>query len=424
MKTQLLFAIGLMALTPALSRAEDSSLKDSGRQENKRDILKEKALSLFEENAPEGNKDMTPQFGIFGKEDKFYLGIGGSVMATMGLDMGDPLDNPNEFITAHLKPAAPGDGTKFHLSAMQSNLHVNFVAFPDSKNKVGAFIGINFLNDYCPVLQYAYIKYRGIKAGYDYSAFSDNGALPPTIDYEGPNSATPLPTPMLAYSYSFGKNKAWTATAALELPDVSSINSPLTRSVNQAVPNIPVSLRYSWGGGGSWVKVSAILRNMAYRSELQNKNVDKVGWGISLSGTAEILPGLTCFWTGTYGHGIANLYQDTDGCCLDLTPSADGRSLKTSPSWGAFGGLQYNFTDNVYCSASYSHVRNYAKAWSLGDETFGNQYRYAQYAVGNIFWDITPIVSTGLEYIYGRRVNNDGVQAHASRLQMMLKVRF
>ncbi len=386
--------------------------------------LKESSHQAFTDNAPEGYKDAVPHFAIFGKKDKFYLGIGGAVKGTIGVDWGAPTDNPNEFITADITPVAPGDGTKFNLSAMQSSLFVNFVAFPESENRLGAFIGLNFLNNYVPVVQYAYIKYRGIEAGYDYSVFSDNGAMPPTIDYEGPNSSTAIAVPMLSYTYTFGKKKNLDATIGVELPSPSITNAAHTRLVNQAVPNIPIALRYYWNDKNDWVKASAIVRNIMYRDELSGKNVDVAGWGVSFSGTAEIIPNLRAFWTGVYGHGIASLIQDCSGLNMDLSPVGDKNHLTTSKSWGAFGGLQYNFTEDVYCSATYSHVRNYSKGWENGEFPYADQYKYAQYAVGNIFWNITPIITTGLEYIYGRRVNVDGTQAHDNRMQAMLQVSF
>ena len=386
--------------------------------------LKEKSHEVLTDNAPEGFKDAVPHFAIFGKTDKFYLGIGGAVKATVGVDWGAPTDNPNEFITGDILPVAPGNETKFNLSAMQSNLFVNFVAFPNTDNQLGAFIGMNFLNNYCPVLQYAYLKYRGIKVGYDYSVFSDNGAMPPTIDYEGPNVCTASPLPTLNYTYAFGKKKEWSVGVGIELPSPSITTTARTRSVNQAVPDIPVALKYSWNGGDDWVKASAIMRNIYYHNEVTAKNVDVVGWGISLSGTAEIVPNLRGYWTGVYGHGIASLMQDCGGLGMDLSPVGTQNYLTAAKTWGAYGGLQYNFTDNVYCSATYSHIRNYAKEWKGGSNPYSEQYKYAQYAVGNIFWNISPIITTGLEYIYGSRVNVDGSQAHDNRLQAMLQVSF
>ena len=407
------FAAGAVAAPP--QHHEPSNATD----------IKEDAHSAFQENAPEGLKDAVPHFAIFGKRDKFYLGIGGAIKLTAGVDAGDPISNPNEFITADIEPAEPGNDTRFHISAMQSNLFFNFVALPHSDNQIGAFIGMNFLNNYVPVLQYAYLKWRGIKGGYDYSLFSDYGAMPPTIDYEGPNAATAFPVPTVSYSYSFGKNKAWTVAAGLELSQLSLTNSARSRNISQGAPDIPAAIRYSWNGKNDWIRLSAILRNMYYYNTAQDKKVDVVGWGISLSGTAEICPNLRGYWCGTYGHGVASYIQDLNGGNLDLTPRGSDASVRASKTWGAFGGLQYNFTPDVYVSASYSHVRNYAKPWSGGDPlSYGEAYKYAQYVNGSLFWNVNSIVTTGVEYIYGRRVNNDATQAHCNRIQAMLQVSF
>ncbi|MDE6272337.1 MAG: porin [Muribaculaceae bacterium] len=388
--------------------------------------LKESAHKAFTENAPDGYKDAVPHFAVFGKKDQFYLGIGGQLKVTLGEDWGAPLDNPNEFITSDISEAAPGNRNKFLISAMQSMIYLNFVGLPNTENQIGAFLGMNFLNDYVPVLQYAYLKWRGLKAGYDYTTFSDNGAVPPTIDYEGPNASTAFPTPMISYTYSFGKQKAWSATLGLELPQYSITPDKFTSSISQGVPDIPIALKYSWNKQQDWIRASAVVRNLIYRNDIIEKNVDIVGWGIEISGTSEIAPGLRGFWQGVYGHGIDSYIQDLNGLNMDLTPCGSLIPLKASKAWGAFGGLQYDFTDDVYSSISYSHVRNYAKPWASGlsETEWGGQYRYAQYAVANVFWNVNTILTTGLEYIYGRRVNNDGTQAHTNRMQAMVQLTF
>lgn len=408
-------ALGL-GFTEASTVANDSP--------DRADIKKE-ADRAFEENAPDDLKEAVPHFAVWGKQGKFYIGLGGSIKLTAGVDAGDPLDNANELVTANIESSGPGNHTKFNLSAMQSNIYLNFVGLPGSENQIGAFINMNFLNNYVPVLQYAYLKWRGIKAGYAYSVFSDQGATPPTIDYEGPNAATAIPVPTLNYTWHFGKNKAWSVTAGLELSQLSQTNCARTRTVNQGAPDIPVAFQYSWNETSDWVRLSAVMRNMNYYNDASDRNIDIVGWGVSLSGTAEILPNLRTFWTGTYGHGIASYIQDLSGGNLDLTPVGDRSRLKATKTWGAFGALQYNFTPDVYLTTSYSHVRNYADPWTGGDPlTYGEAYKYAQYVNGSLFWDINSFISTGVEYIYGRRVNFDRSQAHVNRMQAMIQLSF
>jgi hypothetical protein len=87
-------------------------------------------------------------------------------------------------------------------------------------------------------------------------------------------------------------------------------------------------------------------------------------------------------------------------------------------SWGGYAGVQYCFSDKVFATATYSHLRIYPR------NAEPDTYRYGQYLSANIFWDITSMFQCGMEYIYGRRVNMDGIQAHNNRLQTMLQVSF
>lgn len=135
---------------------------------------------------------------------------------------------------------------------------------------------------------------------------------------------------------------------------------------------------------------------------MADKNVDKVGWGVQLSGTASITPWLTAYYQGVYGKGVASYIQDLCDGRMDLLPSASNLSvLNTVKTWGAYGALQFNICPSVFASASYSHVRNYMDGNIFDFDCY--QYRYAQYVGANVFWDINNVLQAGVEYIYGRR---------------------
>lgn len=367
-----------------------------------------------------------PRFAVFGKEGKFYFGIGGFVKLTAGYDAGNPVDNPNCFTTSEIPlHVNPGDKGKFNISAMQSHIYLDFVGLPGRADQIGAFIGFNLLDNYTPNLQFAYLKYRGFEAGYDFTLFADPAAGPPTIDFEGPCSASTVQTTQLNYSHEFGKNREWEAGIGIEDPMVSYTTGAGTSRINQRAPAVPAFIRYSWGDRSSWIRLSAIVRNMYYRNEAAESNVDKVGWGLHLSGSARLCPNLTAYYQGIYGKGIGSLMQDINGGGLDMTPGGNG-VLNTVKAWGAFGCLQYNFTPDIFMSATYSHVRTYAGRYAAaGAETaWGDQYRYAQYVAGNIFWEINRYMQVGAEYLYGRRVDYSGSQAHDSRIQAMVQFNF
>lgn len=380
------------------------------------------------ENAPklQGTPDV-PRFTLHGKEGKFYMGLGANIKSVALFDFGHPIHDDNMFTTSAIPiEQQPGNGAQFRFSAQQSNIYLNVVALPGTKNQLGAYISINFLgNGYTPQLQVAYLKYRGITAGYNYSLFTDVGAVPTTIDYEGPNAFACMIHGNIYYEHPFGKNKEWKAGIGIDMPSYSATNASQTATVTQRVPDIPFYLQRSWANGNGWLRLSGIIRNLYYRDNSASRNIDKVGWGIKASGKTPIARGLSAYYQGVYGKGVTSYIQDLGGTGMDLMPDPENPgALNRVEAWGAYGALQYNFSPNVFCTAMYSHVRTYANQYADSSTPWKNGYKYAQYVVGNVFWKVNSIVEVGLEYLYGRRVDFDNRQAHDNRIQTLLQVSF
>lgn len=391
------------------------------------DMDSAKVVGYFHKNAPEDFQTTgIPHAAIIGHEGKFIIGIGGFIKGVAGIDFGHPIDNPDEFITSQI-PMGPteGDGARFNLSAQQSCLFLNMVLLPGSENEIGAFIEANFLNGYMPVLQFAYLKYRGFQAGYDYSLFSDPACSPPAVDFEGPCSSTANPVAGMNYTKYLGKAFNWELSIGIELPQYSfTTTDKKTKSVYQRVPDIPLAAKYSWDSGNSWIRASAILRNLYYRNLVRNKNIDKFAYGFQLSGALAFLDNFTFYYQGVWGKGIGSMIQDTAGEGLDMTPVAGGNALKPVMLWGGFLSLQYDITERWTCSATYSHLRTYAKPYYDGTTARDDLYKYAQYVSANIFFHATSYLDLGLEHIWGRRTDYSGAKAADNRLQACVQLSF
>lgn len=426
-----IFIVSLLAVAhPAAMRGDTVSGKHAGHvfRTYPEDADSVSIHTTLDENSPQEFHHPGPRFAIVGKDHKFYLGLGGYVKATASYDFGSPIDNPNEFVTSAIPmPGDPAEKGLFGISAMQSHINLNFVALPGTRHQLGAFVSLTFLDNYVPALEFAYLKYRGIEAGFDYSVFSDPGSLVPTIDYEGPNSSTAIQVGTMNYSYVFGKRKEWKVVAGLEMPVFSATNAARAYGIRQRVPDIPVNIQYSWGEG-SRVQLSGLLRNMMYHDEVSGKTVDRAGYGVMLSGNAAICSRLTGFWEALWGNGIADRIQDLEDEGLSMVPDPhDPSRLVSVKAWGGFAGLQYDFSDRLFATVSYSHVRTYAPRYTdqgTDATAWGDQYRWAQYVTANFFWNITSSIQTGVEYNYGRRMNCNGMQAHDNRLQCMLQLSF
>ena len=98
------------------------------------------------ENAPKSyNIPGAPRFAIRGKDNKFYLGIGGTAKTTLSYDWGNPIESGYDFTTSSiLMQQRKGDGGLVQFSAATSSLYVNFVALPDTKHQLGVYFNFNF----------------------------------------------------------------------------------------------------------------------------------------------------------------------------------------------------------------------------------------------------------------------------------------
>lgn len=413
--------ITLGALTPtALIAQESHQIVRSTDSVPLYDVLHQNAPHFM--NIPD-----VPRFALLGKEHRFYMGIGANVKAIGVYDAGHPIPNPNSFITSEIPMhVAPGNGGKFSITAQQSNFYLNVVALPGTKNQLGAYVDIIFLgNNYAPILNHAYLKYRDITAGYTFSIFSDAAASPSTIDRQGINAFTGAKMGMVAFQPRFGKNKEWGIGVAFDMPDLSVTNADHTTTVNQRVPNIPFYVQRSWADGKGWLRVSGLIRNLYYRDLTLDKNIDKVGWGVKASGKTPVYGGLTAFYQATYGKGMASYIQDLGGLGMDLMPDpSNPGKLTTIGTWAGYAGLQYDFNSRISSTVAYGHVRTYADRFTDSSNSWGSDYKYAQYVVANVFWNVNSIVQVGAEYLYGRRMNYDRQQAHDNRIELELQVSF
>lgn len=385
-------------------------------------------VKILHENAPHiANLPDVPRFALFGREGKFYMGIGANVGVTGIYDFGSPLPKANEFITSSIPfNTLAGNGAEMRFNAQRSNVYLNIVALPGQENQLGAYVNIKFTgNGYTPALDMAYLRYRGITAGYAFSIFSDASAAPATIDKQGPNAFTGVVHGMIAYEPAFGKNKEWKVGIGLDNPTNSFTNATHTATVSQRIPDIPFYVQRSWADGDGWIRMSGIIRNLYYRDLVSQHNIDKVGWGIKTSGSTPIAGGLTAMWQAVYGKGIASYIQDLTGTGMDLMPNpSDPDGLEAVKVWAGYAALRYQIAPKWFCTATYSHVRTYAHSYADSSSDWKSGYRYAQYVCGNVFYNINSIVQVGAEYLYGRRVDFGGMQAHDNRLEALLQVSF
>ena len=381
-------------------------------------------LKVLEENAPKYfNAPGMPRFSVIGKEQEFYLGIGGYIRGSVSYDMGNPIESPIYFVTSAIPmDNGPGNRGLFQMSAASSNIFFNFVALPQTEDKVGAYIDFGFgegMNSYGFSLKAAYLTYRNWTVGYSTSLFTDGAAAAQTIDQQGPNAMTFLFNTVIDYQVAL--NSHWKLGVGLEYPSVNATYGANGTKVNQRIPDIPFYVQYSWKEGKGWLRLSGLFRNMGYYNQIASKRANEAGIGFKLSGASPIGKRFVLYSQSVYGKGIASYVQDLQGLGMDMVP-VEGGGLEGVDVVGSYLGLQYMINSKLSTSATISEVKCfYPDNVEVID---GSAYKQATYLVANLIYRISPVLSTGIEYLYGNRKNRDDTSKQDSRLQMSLRVNF
>lgn len=364
-----------------------------------------------------------PRFLLMDSKHKFALGIGGVVRGTAGVDFGGIVPtSTNEGFQTALLPTSLGTNPRSQalMSAATSEFFIKMVGNTGKLGMFSVYLSMNFMgNNYTPQLRNAYIDFLGISIGKRWSTFTDLNAISPTIDYGGPLSYAGYHLPQIRYTRLFAKEKMQFAVAA-EFPTVNATYGTMAIHQPQGVPNFVGYLQANTKGGGH-VRVSGLYRSMNYYDMSNSTTSRDNGWGVQLSGVHNLCKSFKVYYQGIYGKGISSYMNDLSNLSYDLVPNLANRGeLQTLPMFGAYGGLQWNITSNLYTSFTYS----YSRLYSSNMVDMSGMYKYAQYYVTNAFWNVTDEFQVGIEYIRGMKRDFDHGFGKANRVNLMVQYSF
>jgi len=447
MKTTTSMALALAALLSVPAAAQDTvpQLTDDGGSKIEFKRTDAETRAILNRHRPIENKAIpAPSFALKTKNNKFIMTIGGSVNLIFGYDIGNNLyKQPGagiSFVTSAIPvPAAKGHKSDFFINPFNSAVDMQIVGLANTKDEISAYLklGTNG-NNMSLMLLRAYMSWRNFTFGEKLTLLQDCYACqPPTIDPEGPSGCVSN----VAYeiSYTSPSYSGFRYAIGLDMPTYYSSSgiyrghdfpkfdgTQVTdyKDAEQLVPDIPAWVEYSFS---QWnrIRVSGILRNFAYKDNVAGKTRHMVGWGAMLSGNLSPSNAFIFYYQLAYGQGIGNYLQDIAGKPISFVPEDDspGR-MKAAPMMGLNLGVTVNATKKLQFNAMFSESRiwdvgNYCKA--LPD---GQNYKYALYAAANCFYNITPYLQWGIEYLWGHRQTWNIGGAHDSRLQTQLQFSF
>lgn len=364
----------------------------------------------------------SPYFMFLSKDSKLAMGMGGAVRMRGWFDWNGSVP-ANGFIPM-LIPTEKLPTSDKVLKATPAGCALYFTVI--GRNEVlgdfMAYIEANFngLNEIGFQIKKAYATIGDWTIGYAPTTFCDLAAQPPTIDASGPNGMINSSKVLLRYQHDFAK--CWTIGGSFEFPKSQFLGSNgFTAKCNDYVPDIAAMGQYTWAGGHSHIRLAGLFRSMAYRNLIAEKNHSVIGWGAHLSGMFKIIRPLSVYAMATYGQGIGNYTNDLLVGAYDLISYKDNPEKMYAPtSLGLTAGAKYNFKSNIFACVALGSLRYLPKERPLDLSS----YKYGLYGAANLFWDITPRLRTGVEYIVGKRQNYDGSHGNANRVDALFMLSF
>ena len=362
-----------------------------------------------------------PYFMFMSKDANMALGVGGVVRMRGWYDWGGSIPT-NGFVPYFINiPKDPTSRRKLAATPAGTAIFMTIIGRNTRFGNVLGYIegGFNGWNNIGFKLKKAYVNINDWTIGYATSTFVDPATQPPTIDGAGPNGFANRTNVLVRYFHTF-KNK-WSVGAGVEIPhSYPNVSDTLTKACTDYVPDIVALGQYQWNGGMSHVRLAGLLRLMQYRDVLQGRNHNIIGWGAQLSTVIKVIPQLNLYGQISVGQGHGSYLAELSCDNFDLVPDANNPSKLYAPtSMGATLGLRYFFRSNIYSCLALGQMRYYPR--NRIDDT---QYKYGQYGAINVYWDITPRIQVGAEYLMGKRMNFNGQHASAKRIDALFMLSF
>lgn len=391
------------------------STKDSGL----------KIVEDFKETESEHFLDpKTPHYLLYDKKRNVAFGVGGSFKMRTSYTFDGTPTGSSGFIPYNIPvPSDPETKNKLGMDVSKSTLFFKLLGNNSKLGRYQVYISGEFNgNNNAFVLNDAYMSMLGFTVGRTWSTFNDLAAVPPTVDPQGPNGAAEMRTPQIRYTYSLDNGLSFALAAELS-QSTSTFVKAQTAESTQRLPDIPAYVQYNWGNNkSSHVRLAGVLKNVNYRNLVDNKTETLSGFGVQMSSKLGVTPFLTLYAQATYGKGIEQYINDLagNGLTLQENPNRPGK-MELQEALGWYGQAQFNLTKSVFATAGYSQAKLFPKS---DLDTPDSQYRYGQYLIGNVFYNLNSNFQLGAEYVWGNRVNMNGDKASANCVQAIVQFNF
>ena len=268
-------------------------------------------------------------------------------------------------------------------------------------------------------LRQAYGVIGRLLVGRTWTTSGDLSAIPGLIDFSGGDALYGGRTTQIRWQDNINDKLRY--AVALEDPG-GQIDNPqgLEGAFRPRWPNIAAMIKWK-GSRGSTIQLGLDVFPINWSGPATVPNVTNPGLAVTVM--SRVVIDLKHYhdaflWGGGLGEGQAHkiIALSWDGKASGVV-SNDGLSL--TPSWFAYTGYNHYWSKDLNSTVGLYWTQSNLNAVQSDDTITG-----AGSVHGNLIWFPYPLISTGIEYMWGMRENKNGVQGTASRVQFMVKFKF
>ena len=260
-------------------------------------------------------------------------------------------------------------------------------------------------------LRHAWVDFKFIHFGQDWSFFGDKDIWPNVLDWDGPPSGVWHRAPELKFYFdvlSQSRLEFGLSTPGPQFVSSSEIDTSVT-SANQRWPDVIAAWKQTTGFGH--LRATGIYRALQYTAITSTGPVRRTvpGYGATLSGyvkTSSDMPNSLQFQV-VGGTGIATYLASFDGYNYDAAPNGKGE-IKAIPTFGGWAAYEHYLSKQWHFNliGGWSSFRS-GEIASYTIPTPGYQVTNSKisvdmlYGLVNLMYDPVANLIFGIEYNYG-----------------------